>query len=127
MGPRRRIFPISCFRDPPTGGTPGVRRECEAFPQAEFTSAEDDKSSGVPAKQALWGGGDNRARTDDPLLAKQVLSQLSYTPVFPLGPTGRWDGGRRRRRPAQFTRDGRKSNTRGAPRSLLRGEVHPLN
>ena len=26
------------------------------------------------------GGGD-RARTDDPLLAKQVLSQLSYTPV----------------------------------------------
>ena len=26
-------------------------------------------------------GGDERARTDDPLLAKQVLSQLSYTPV----------------------------------------------
>ena len=25
-------------------------------------------------------GGDSRARTDDPLLAKQVLSQLSYTP-----------------------------------------------
>ena len=25
-------------------------------------------------------GGDNRARTDDPLLAKQVLFQLSYTP-----------------------------------------------
>ena len=28
------------------------------------------------------GGGDNRDRTDDPLLAKQVLSQLSYTPIF---------------------------------------------
>ena len=27
------------------------------------------------------GGGDERDRTDDPLLAKQVLSQLSYTPV----------------------------------------------
>ena len=27
------------------------------------------------------GGGGDRARTDDPLLAKQVLSQLSYTPV----------------------------------------------
>lgn len=27
------------------------------------------------------GGGD-RTRTDDPLLAKQVLSQLSYTPVY---------------------------------------------
>ena len=26
-------------------------------------------------------GGDKRIRTDDPLLAKQVLSQLSYTPV----------------------------------------------
>ena len=27
-------------------------------------------------------GGDERVRTDDPLLAKQVLSQLSYTPVL---------------------------------------------
>ena len=27
----------------------------------------------------ISGGGD-RTRTDDPLLAKQVLSQLSYTP-----------------------------------------------
>ena len=26
-------------------------------------------------------GGDERDRTDDPLLAKQVLYQLSYTPV----------------------------------------------
>ena len=26
-------------------------------------------------------GGDNRTRTDDPLRAKQVLSQLSYTPT----------------------------------------------
>ena len=30
-------------------------------------------------------GGGERDRTDDPLLAKQVLSQLSYTPVFPGG------------------------------------------
>ena len=30
----------------------------------------------------LFGsGGDERDRTDDPLLAKQVLSQLSYTPM----------------------------------------------
>ena len=27
-------------------------------------------------------GGDNGIRTHDPLLAGQVLSQLSYTPVF---------------------------------------------
>ena len=28
----------------------------------------------------VWSGGDERNRTADPLLAKQVLSQLSYTP-----------------------------------------------
>ena len=28
-------------------------------------------------------GGDDGIRTHDPLLAGQVLSQLSYTPVFP--------------------------------------------
>ena len=27
-------------------------------------------------------GGDKRDRTVDPLLAKQVLSQLSYTPTY---------------------------------------------
>ena len=27
-------------------------------------------------------GGDERNRTADPLLARQVLSQLSYTPAF---------------------------------------------
>jgi hypothetical protein len=30
-------------------------------------------------------GGDDRTRTDDPLLAKQVLYQLSYVPVFTFG------------------------------------------
>ena len=30
----------------------------------------------------LYNGGGERDRTDDPLLAKQVLSQLSYTPNF---------------------------------------------
>ena len=29
----------------------------------------------------MFRGGDNQIRTDDPLLAKQVLSQLSYTPT----------------------------------------------
>ena len=32
-------------------------------------------------KPLTHAGGDNRDRTDDPLLAKQVLSQLSYTPM----------------------------------------------
>ena len=33
------------------------------------------------ALHALETGGGERVRTDDPLLAKQVLSQLSYPPV----------------------------------------------
>jgi hypothetical protein len=37
------------------------------------------------SRQSL--GGDERDRTDDPLLAKQVLSQLSYTPIL-VGPPG---------------------------------------
>ena len=36
-----------------------------------------------PAAPKLSGdGGDKGIRTLDPLLAKQVLSQLSYTPIF---------------------------------------------
>ena len=34
-------------------------------------------------------GGGERDRTDDPLLAKQVLSQLSYTPRRDRGGSGR--------------------------------------
>ena len=34
-----------------------------------------------PQALQACAGGDNRDRTDDPLLAKQVLSQLSYTPM----------------------------------------------
>ena len=33
------------------------------------------------ASLSRCSGGDERDRTDDPLLAKQVLSQLSYTPI----------------------------------------------
>ena len=38
----------------------------------------------VRSSQLSYGpiGGDKRVRTVDPLLAKQVLSQLSYTPVY---------------------------------------------
>src|SRR5688572_12106759 len=35
-----------------------------------------------------WIGGGERDRTDDPLLAKQVLSQLSYTPLCVVGLVG---------------------------------------
>ena len=43
----------------------------------------------VRSNQLSYGpiyGGDNRDRTDDPLLAKQVLSQLSYTPISEVYP-----------------------------------------
>ena len=33
----------------------------------------------------VLSGGDEENRTPDPLLAKQVLSQLSYTPMYLLG------------------------------------------
>ena len=33
----------------------------------------------------LQNGGGERDRTDDPLRARQVLSQLSYTPIFKMG------------------------------------------
>ena len=42
----------------------------------------------VPEFLALKIGGGRRDRTDDPLLAKQVLSQLSYAP-FPTPPRDR--------------------------------------
>ena len=32
--------------------------------------------------QAAFNGGTNRARTCDPLLVRQVLSQLSYDPIL---------------------------------------------
>ena len=35
-------------------------------------------------------GGGERDRTDDPLLAKQVLSQLSYTPETFVGGGSGW-------------------------------------
>ena len=36
----------------------------------------------TPRRADRRSGGDERVRTDDPLLAKQVLSQLSYTPML---------------------------------------------
>ena len=38
--------------------------------------------SGAPAANSQKNGGDGRDRTDDLMLAKQLLSQLSYVPIF---------------------------------------------
>jgi hypothetical protein len=38
----------------------------------------------VKVRHKRKSGGDEENRTPDPLLARQVLSQLSYTPTIPL-------------------------------------------
>jgi hypothetical protein len=43
--------------------------------------------------EELEGGGDEETRTPDPLLAKEMLYQLSYVPR-PRGGSGGEDGGR---------------------------------
>lgn len=40
----------------------------------------DDQPRPLNTTQRIVDGGGGRDRTDDPLLAKQVLSQLSYAP-----------------------------------------------
>jgi hypothetical protein len=45
-------------------------------------------SSVISLSPKLKDGGASRDRTDDPLLAKQVLSHLSYGPVFVAIPLG---------------------------------------
>ena len=58
--------------EPPTSRLSGVRSNLLSYKPAYFS---------VGVRFPLPTGGDERNRTDDPLLAKQVLSQLSYTPI----------------------------------------------
>ena len=60
--------------EPPTSRLSGVRSNLLSY--EPMSSSRFLPFSG--------SGGDERDRTDDPLLAKQVLSQLSYTPVLEL-------------------------------------------
>ncbi|GBQ47748.1 hypothetical protein AA0498_0604 [Acidomonas methanolica] len=46
---------------------------------AVFTAHNTDRNETLSSFLTTHGGG-RRVRTDDPLLAKQVLSQLSYAP-----------------------------------------------
>ena len=48
--------------------------------QCRLLSLLRDTIRSSPSLHTTEGGGGDRTRTDDPLLAKQVLSQLSYTP-----------------------------------------------
>ena len=46
-----------------------------------FFAIRKNASVGIPTN-TLRTGGDEENRTPDPLLARQVLSQLSYTPIY---------------------------------------------
>ena len=56
--------------EPPTSRLSGVRSNRLSYEPVSLSLTH----------QGYFGGG-KRIRTDDPLLAKQVLYQLSYTPV----------------------------------------------
>ena len=66
--------------EPPTSRLSGVRSNLLSY-EPIFVSGVSLPFFPFP----FTGGGDERDRTDDPLLAKQVLSQLSYTPIFSEG------------------------------------------
>ena len=59
--------------EPPTSRLSGVRSNLLSYEPIHLRGAS------LSIFHPL--GGDERVRTDDPLLAKQVLSQLSYTPI----------------------------------------------
>ena len=66
--------------EPPTSRLSGVRSNHLSYkPMFLIHSRESLKRIGIRFSQTY--GGDKRDRTADPLLAKQVLSQLSYTPI----------------------------------------------
>ena len=66
-------------KEQPTRSNEGTMRErARANPLARRTWSV--RSPHRTAARGEEGGGGERDRTDDPLLAKQVLSQLSYTP-----------------------------------------------
>ena len=50
-------------------------------PTSRLSGVRSNHLSYEPLYEPSGSGGDERDRTDDPLLAKQVLSQLSYTPI----------------------------------------------
>ena len=63
--------------EPPTSRLSGVRSNHLSYKPMKFLATVV-----VSFRLPTPFGGDEEDRTPDPLLARQVLSQLSYTPVF---------------------------------------------
>jgi hypothetical protein len=74
------LFPID---QPPSLAAGALAVAAQPLPHLATTDASHQSRSGDELR-SLRGGGD-RNRTDDLLLAKQALSQLSYTPSFLRG------------------------------------------
>ena len=62
--------------EPPTSRLSGVRSNHLSYKPIWFLA------NGRRLRLPTPFGGDEENRTPDPLLARQVLSQLSYTPIF---------------------------------------------
>ena len=80
--PRLRITLLREFCQPPgLVGSSGLEP-----PTSRLSGARSNRLSyePIPFGALTLNGGDERDRTADPLLARQVLSQLSYTPSFPF-------------------------------------------
>ena len=72
---KNRILVGSSGLEPPTSRLSGVRSNHLSYEPMSFFSE-------ISLVLCSHCGGDEQNRTVDPLLAKQVLSQLSYTPTF---------------------------------------------
>ncbi len=55
-------------------------------PVADRSAARPERSAKGATASGQNNGGAERDRTADPLLAKQVLSQLSYSPISSIAP-----------------------------------------
>ena len=58
-------------------------------PTSRLSGVRSNQLSYKPILKSFDFSGDEEIRTLDPLLARQVLSQLSYTPIF-MSNTGCW-------------------------------------
>ena len=70
--------------EPPASPLSGVRSNHLSYRPSAFSREVRARMRGLAfADGSAWErtGGADRDRTDDPLLAKQVLSQLSYSPI----------------------------------------------
>ena len=78
--------------EPPTSRLSGARSNLLSYrPVFPFPFRSSKASRGFAPSPYLTIGGDDGIRTHDPLLAGQVLSQLSYTPSVSLLPfLGPW-------------------------------------